>query len=78
MTGEGSRTITLALIDAKLDTVLERLAEFRQEQNEQEERIRSLEQDNARNKERLGLVAGALAVLQIVGSGIAALVGANK
>lgn len=78
MTDGGNRGVTLALISAKLDTVLEKLVEFRREQNEQEERIRSLEQDNARNKERLGLVTGALMVLQVIGSGLAALIGANK
>jgi len=63
---ERPRGVTLALISAKLDTVLEKLAEFRVEQAEHDDRIRELETDSARLKERLGLLAGVLIVVQLL------------
>jgi len=70
--------VTLALLNAKLDTVIEKVTGLCEDQDQQEERIRALEQDSARFKERLGLVTGALAVLQFIGSAIAAWIGASK
>lgn len=58
--------VTLALISAKLDTVLEKLAEFKVELNEHQDRIRKLETDSARLKERLGLLAGVLIAVQLL------------
>jgi len=75
---DDERGVTLALLDAKLDTVIEKLAKICEDQDEQEERLRRVEQDQARMQERIGLVAGALAVLQFIGSAIAAWVGAMR
>jgi len=72
------RGVTLALISAKLDTVLEKLAEFKVELNEHQDRIRKLETDSATLKERVGIVAAALAVGQLIGSSIAAYIGAMR
>lgn len=68
------RSITLALIDAKLDTVLEKLAEFRASQQEHEKRIEALELASARHSERLGIVG----TLNLAAAGIAAWIGARK
>ena len=68
------RSVTLALIDAKLDTVLEKLAEFRHCQQEHEKRIEALELASARHNERLGIVG----TLNLAAAGIAAWIGARK
>ena len=68
--GDRPRSITLALIDAKLDTVIEKVAEVRACQKEQEKRIEALEQDNARTKERLGLVGALNLIVAAVGAWI--------
>lgn len=70
--------ITLALISAKLDVVLEKLAEFKIEIDDHQERIRELETDAARLKERVGLFAVALGVGQLAGSALAAYIGAMR
>ena len=75
---ERPRGVTLALISAKLDTVLEKLAEFKVEMDEHQERIRELETDAARLKERVGLFAVALVATQLVGSSLAAYIGAMR
>jgi len=75
MDGAGNpRSITLALIDAKLDTVLEKLAEFRRCQDEHERRIEALEIATARHNERLGLVG----LLNLMAAAIAGWVGTRK
>ena len=71
---EKRRGVTLALIDAKLDTVIEKVAEVRENQKEYERRIEALEQDNARSKERLGLVG----LLTLISSAIAAWIGSRN
>ncbi len=63
--------VTLALILAQIEVVLEKLAEFKVGLSEHQDRIRKLETDSARMKERVGLFAVALAVGQLIGSGIA-------
>jgi hypothetical protein len=70
----GERSVTLALIDAKLDTVIEKVAEVRECQKEHEHRIEALERDNARAKERLGLVG----LLTLISSAIAAWIGSRN
>ena len=74
MSEEKRRGVTLALIDAKLDTVIEKVAEVRENQKEHEKRIEALEQDNARSKERLGLVG----LLTLISSAIAAWIGSRN
>jgi hypothetical protein len=68
------RSVTLALIDAKIDVVIEKVAEVRECQKEHEKRIEALEQDNARAKERLGLVG----LLTLISSAIAAWIGSRN
>ena len=63
---ERPRGVTLALISAKLDVVLEKLAEFKVELSEHQDRIRKLEVDGAKMKERLRLLAGMLIVVQLL------------
>ena len=58
--------VTLALILAQIEVVLEKLAEFKVELSEHQDRIRVLETDSARMKERLGLLAGVLIVVQLL------------
>lgn len=57
MANNGSkRSITLALISAQLDTILEKLSEFHALLEDHEDRIRDLERASTRHNERLGLV----------------------
>lgn len=58
--------------------MIERLGEFQANQDEQELRIRLLEQNGARLKERVGLLGGALAVLQVILAAVAAAIGVRK
>lgn len=70
--------VTAALLNAKVDTIIEMLAEYRAEQAEHSDRIRELETDSARLRERVGLFAVALAVGQLIGSALAAYIGAMR
>lgn len=67
--------VTLALIGAKLDTLLERIERLCETMEDHDQRIRSLEQSSVRQEERLSLFAGGLAFLQLVSSSIAAWIG---
>lgn len=66
MGDERPRSVTLALILAQIEVVLEKLAEFKVELSEHQDRIRALEVDSAKMKERLGLLAGVLIVVQLL------------
>jgi len=65
----------LAVLNTKLDTVLERLSELCERQEQYEERLRSVELDSARHTERLSLIAAGLAALQLIGSALAVAIG---
>jgi len=69
------RSVTLALIDAKLDDVINILAEYKVEQGDLEKRVRTNEQQIARLCERLGLIAGVLGVASLLFSIAAAVLG---
>lgn len=68
------RSITNALINSKLDTVLDELREIKADVHGHEERIRTVEQCQARNGERLGLVG----VLNLIVAGLAAYLGSSR
>ena len=70
--------VTLALLNAKLDTVIEKVTGLRADQDDTDKRLRCVERDQARLQERVGLVAGALGILQLIMSAIAAAIGASK
>ena len=67
--------VSLEVLDAKLDAVLMRVGDVCDRQDDQEKRLRKVENETTRHGERLSLVAGGLAVLQLIGSAIAAVVG---
>jgi len=73
--GEG-RSVTLALIDAKLDDVIQILGELKGEQRDLEERVRANEQQIARLCERLSMIAAVLAGASLLLSIAAAVLGA--
>ena len=73
--GEG-RSVTLALIDAKLDDVIQILAEHKGEQRDLEERVRANEQQITRLCERLSMSAAVLAGASLLLSIAAAVLGA--
>lgn len=66
----------LAVLDTKLDAVLQRLGEMCERQEDYEQRLRQVELESARHTERLSLIAAGLATLQLIGSGVAVAVGA--
>ena len=72
----GERSVTLALIDAKLDDAIGILSELKAEQNKLEDRVRANEQQIARLCERLGLIAGVLAAASLLFSIAAGVLGA--
>ena len=75
MADQQQRSVTLALIDAKLDDVIKILRERKLEQDDLEERVRANEQQIARLCERLGLLAGVLGGASVLFSIAAAILG---
>jgi Mg2+ and Co2+ transporter CorA len=73
---DGERSVTLALIDAKLDDAISILSELKAEQNKLEDRVRENEKEIARLCERLGLIAGVLAAASLLLSLAAGILGA--
>jgi len=71
----GGRSVTLALIDAKLDDVIQILGELKGEQRDLEERVRANEQQIARLCERLSMIAAVLAGASLLLSIAAAVLG---
>jgi len=78
MAGERDQGVTLALIDAKLDTVIEKLADMRRDVDNHATRIRELERSDTRQNERLGMLAAVLGIFQLISSTIAAWIGVNR
>jgi len=74
MTADGDRSVTTALINSKLDMILGEIREIKDEVRGHEERIRGVEQCQARNSERLGLVGA----LNLIVAGIAAWIGSRR
>ena len=72
----GERSVTLALIDAKLDDAIGILSELKAEQGELEKRVRVNEQQIVRLCERLSLIAGILAAASLLLSIAAGVLGA--
>jgi predicted nuclease with TOPRIM domain len=75
---DGDRGVTLALLSEKLDTLLQKVTDLCDDLEKQEERLRKVENEQARMQERIGLVAGALGILQLIGSAIAAAIGSMR
>ena len=71
---DGDRSVTNALLDAKLDTIIDEVREVKAEVRGHEERIRDVEQCQARHNERLGLVG----LLNLIVAGIAAWIGSRR
>jgi len=65
----------MALISAQVDTAIKMLTELKQAQDEAEERLRAVEQDLARLKERMGLIAAVLTAASVLFAAAAALLG---
>jgi len=68
--GDRPRSVTSALINAKLDTIIDELREIKDMLKDHETRIRALEQSNARHNERLGLVGALNLIVAAVGAWI--------
>ena len=71
---DNPKSITNALINAKLDTIIDELREIKEEGKGRETRIRALETSNARHNERLGLVGA----INLVVAAAAAYLGSRK
>ena len=72
----GERSVTLALIDAKLDDAIGILSELKAEQGELEKRVRVNEQQIVRLCERWSVIAGRLAAASLLLSIAAGVLGA--
>lgn len=70
-----TQTVSLAVLDTKLDAVLSKLVAMCGRQDDCESRLRDVELKAARHTERLGMIAAGLIALQLIGSIVAAVIG---
>jgi len=74
----GNQRVTIAVLGQKIDAVRDDLREYARRQEEHDRRLRAVEQEQARVRERIGLVAGVQAFVSLILSALAAWLGVQK